>query len=57
MVRVSLGYRFFQGRVVHDVLLRGTNLLNETARNHLSFLKDVAPLPGRSFGLTYRLTF
>ncbi|GBC84349.1 putative TonB-dependent receptor [bacterium HR11] len=57
MVHAAVGYRFFQGRVVHDVLLRGTNLLDETARNHLSFLKDVAPLPGRSFSLMYRVTF
>jgi len=57
MVHAAVGYRFFQGRFVHDVLLRGTNLLNETARNHLSFLKDVAPLPGRSFSLMYRVTF
>lgn len=34
----------------------GRNLLDDEAREHVSFLKDVAPLPGRSFraGLTYR---
>ncbi len=30
------------------LFLRGTNLLDETARRHASFLKDRAPLPGRS---------
>jgi len=28
---------------------RGTNLTNEEARVHTSFLKDLAPLRGRSF--------
>jgi len=37
--------------------LRGTNLLDEEARRHTSFLKDVAPLPGRSATLTLRATF
>lgn len=33
--------------------LRVNNLLNEEARNHVSFLKDLAPLPGRNiiFGI------
>lgn len=33
------------------VFLKGSNLLNSEARNHVSFAKDVAPLPGRSIGL------
>jgi iron complex outermembrane receptor protein len=34
----------------------GRNLGDEEAREHASFLKDLAPLPGRNFraGLTYR---
>ena len=31
-----------------SIYLRGTNLLDETARRHTSFLKDRAPLPGRA---------
>jgi iron complex outermembrane receptor protein len=58
MVNASLGYRFFlAGRTILDVLLRGTNLTDEEARNHVSFLKDVAPLPGRDVRLSVRLTF
>ncbi len=30
------------------IYLRGTNLLDETARRHTSFLKDRPPLPGRA---------
>ena len=37
--------------MITDVLLRGTNLTNEEARNNVSFLKDVAPLPGRDVSL------
>jgi hypothetical protein len=35
-------------RMVHDLVLRGTNLTDELALNHVSFLKDVAPLPGET---------
>jgi iron complex outermembrane receptor protein len=38
-------------------LLRGTNLTDEEARNHVSFLKDLAPLPGRDVRLSLRLAF
>ena len=37
--------------------LRGRNLSNEDARVHTSFLKDLAPLPGRSVELGVRLRF
>lgn len=57
LVNASIGYRLFVGQTVHDVLLRGTNLTDELARNHLNPLKDVVPLPGRDFALSYRVTF
>lgn len=37
--------------------LRGSNLLDEEARQHTSSLKDLVPLPGRSFTGGVRLTF
>ena len=37
--------------------LRGRNLLDEEVRVHTSFLKDVAPLPGRAFIISLRATF
>jgi iron complex outermembrane receptor protein len=37
--------------------LKGQNLTNEHARVHSSFLKDVAPLPGRNFSLGIRGSF
>lgn len=57
MVNANVGYRFFRANTVHDVLLRGTNLTNELARSHVSPLKEIAPLPGRDFSLSYRVTF
>jgi iron complex outermembrane receptor protein len=40
-----------------EVFLDGTNLLDEEARAHTSFLKDVAPLPGRGFNFGVRTFF
>ncbi|HEV8611786.1 MAG TPA: TonB-dependent receptor [Thermoanaerobaculia bacterium] len=57
LLEAAVGYRFFFGGVVNDVILRGTNLTDEEARNHVSFLKDVAPMPGRDVSLSYRVSF
>ena len=57
MLGMSLGYRLFTGPVTHDFLLRGTNLTNGEARNHTSFLKELAPLPGRELRFMYRVYF
>ena len=42
------------GRWPTSLYLRGRNLLDEDARRHTSFLKDVAPLPGASVLLGLR---
>jgi iron complex outermembrane receptor protein len=39
------------------VFLRGSNLLDEELRRHVSPLKDYAPLPGVSFLLGVRAGF
>ncbi len=57
MVNASVGYRMIGHGVVHDLMLRGTNLADEDARNHASRLKDLVPLPGVDIGLVYRLIF
>jgi iron complex outermembrane receptor protein len=56
---LSLGgsWRFDLGRTKGEVFLRVTNLLDETARVHASFLKDLAPLPGRDVSFGLRLNF
>jgi iron complex outermembrane receptor protein len=57
LLNAALGYRLFAGRNVVELFLRGTNLGDVEARNHVSFLKDVAPLPGRDVRLDLRFTF
>ncbi len=57
LLNASVGYRFFTSAAVFDVLLRGTNLTDEEARNHVSFLKDFVPLPGRDVSLSLRVAF
>lgn len=39
-----------------DVFLVGSNLTDEEQRNHVSFVKDLVPLPGRTIELGFRLT-
>ena len=57
MLNASVGYKIFVGRMVHEFLLRGRNLSNEVAYNHVSFLKFQAPLPGRDVSLVFRVLF
>lgn len=49
--------RFVYNRFVYDVFVRGSNLTDEDARLHSSFLKDIAPLPGHSVTLGLRASF
>lgn len=57
LVNVSAAWRFKLGRTDAELFARGTNLNNTTARVHASFLKDVAPLPGRDVTLGLRVAF
>jgi iron complex outermembrane recepter protein len=56
-LNASIGYKFQWGRTYNYLYLVGTNLLNEEARDNLSFLKEVMPLPGRSAVVGLRTTF
>ena len=56
-LNASAGYNFRAGPALVNVYIRGTNLLNEEAREHLSFLKEAMPLPGRSVLIGVRTTF
>jgi len=38
-----------------SIFIRGRNLLNEDERRHTSFIKDVAPLPGASVFVGFRI--
>lgn len=48
MLNIQLGYTLEGQAANYSIFVRGANLLNEEARRHASFLKDRAPLPGRS---------
>lgn len=57
-LKLDLGYTFELGNGVDlTVFARAENLLDEEIRHHTSFLKDLAPLPGRNFTLGARLEF
>jgi len=57
LLDASVGYRFYSGGTVHDLVLSGKNLTDEEARVHSSYIKELAPLPGRDVRLSYRLAF
>lgn len=57
MVNASIAYDFGTGPFRNQVYLRGTNLLNETALNHSSFIKSQAPLRGRHIAFGFRTQF
>lgn len=45
------------GRTEWEIFVRGTNLTNDEARPHTSFVKDLAPLPGRGAMAGVRMRF
>lgn len=57
LLNVSAGYKFQWGRTYNFVYLKGTNLTDEEARDHVSFLKEVMPLPGRGLVIGFRTMF
>ena len=56
-LNASVGYNFRVGPTLNNVYLQGVNLTNEEGRDHLSFLKEVLPLPGRNIIVGLRTTF
>lgn len=57
LVDVDSSYRLEMGDTKVLLFLRGSNLLDEEARQHTSPLKDIAPLPGRSVHFGARAEF
>lgn len=56
-LRMYLGYEMSIGDSFLEVFLSGRNLTNEEQRYHTSFIKDLAPMPGRTIeaGFIFRL--
>ncbi|WP_091741565.1 TonB-dependent receptor domain-containing protein [Phenylobacterium immobile] len=57
MVNATLAYSFDLRGADSEIYVRGTNLLNDLALNHASFLAEVAPLRGRKVALGVRTRF
>ena len=57
MVNATVAYDVNLPGVTSQIFLRGTNLLDERALNHASYLTHVAPLKGRGFSVGIRARF
>ena len=57
LLNTSVSYRLPVRSAEFEVYLKGTNLTDEEARVHTSFLKDIAPLAGRGALLGVRASF
>jgi iron complex outermembrane receptor protein len=57
LLNASVSYQFKAGPSNMEFYVRGTNLTDRDARLHTSFLKEVAPLPGRGVQVGIRADF
>lgn len=57
LVDAHLAYHVDGDRLAWELFADGTNLTDQEARVHTSFLKDVVALPGRSFDFGVRVFF
>ena len=57
LLGADLSYRLTVARTEWEIFTRGSNLANEDARVSTSFLKEFAPLPGRSVTFGVRAMF
>ncbi|HXU36159.1 MAG TPA: TonB-dependent receptor, partial [Blastocatellia bacterium] len=56
-LNVHASYTFTTSRAAHILSVSAYNLGDALYRNHLSFIKSIAPEMGRSMRLTYSLRF
>ncbi len=56
-INANVTYHWDQGDTGYEVFLEGRNLTDAEARAHTSFLKEIAPLPGRSLTAGFRVFF
>lgn len=57
LLDLNVNWVHYSDRFETLVFLRADNLLDEEIREHASFIKDIAPRPGRSISAGFRLTF
>lgn len=56
-LNLNASYTIVKTRAAHILTLSGNNLTDKLYRNHLSFIKAIAPEIGRNLRLTYTLRF
>jgi len=54
---INASYTLDATRTLHVFSVNASNVGNRLYRNHLSFIKDIAPEPGRNVRLSYSLRF
>jgi iron complex outermembrane receptor protein len=57
LLRLFAVYSVQAGRAVHTITARLDNVTDELYRNHLSYIKDLAPEMGRNFKVLYNVRF
>ncbi len=57
LANLNASYTIMKSRTAHIITLSGYNLTDRLYRNHLSFIKDIAPEIGRNLRLNYALRF
>ena len=57
LFNLNASYTFVTRRVSHIISLNGHNLGNKLYRNHLSFIKEIAPEAGRTLRANYAIRF
>ena len=56
-LRLDLSYRLSAGGADLSLFLQGKNLTDDEQRDHTSFIKDLAPRPGRTVEAGFRVKF
>ncbi|MCA1589345.1 MAG: TonB-dependent receptor [Acidobacteria bacterium] len=57
LFNVNASYTYSTNHTAHIFSFTGSNLGDRLYRNHLSFIKDLAPEPGRGFRFSYTFRF
>ncbi len=57
LLDLSASWVYYGAQVETLIFFKAKNLLDEEIRDHASFIKDIAPRPGRSLSAGFRLTF
>ena len=57
VLNLNASYTIVKLRAAHILTLSGNNLTDKLYRNHLSFIKEIAPEIGRNLRLSYTLRF